>query len=107
MLKEIKEGMRDGEKLKDIYPQKIIGKDGSHGFRFGKGDVADEGIEVIFDFLEISGRNKTIIKDGEFDLGKIKRLNLYQNAVELLPMLKNTKTTKWTCCISPAVLYRN
>ncbi|OIR55736.1 MAG: uncharacterized protein A8A55_3518, partial [Amphiamblys sp. WSBS2006] len=33
-------------------------------------------------------KNKPRIKDGELDLGRIKNLSLYRNAVEVLPMLK-------------------
>ncbi|OIR57178.1 MAG: uncharacterized protein A8A55_2065 [Amphiamblys sp. WSBS2006] len=91
MLKEIKGGMRNGEKLKDINPQMLRGKEdvGSHTFVFGKGDDADEGADVFLNLrVGIREENKTHIKDGEFDLGMIKHLILVSNAVQLLPALK-------------------
>ncbi|OIR56232.1 MAG: uncharacterized protein A8A55_3022 [Amphiamblys sp. WSBS2006] len=95
MLKEIKGGMWNGRKLEKIGPNRgWFKKKGAHIFSFEKGDDADEGADVFFKFLEISGRNKTIIKDGEFDLGKIKHLILVSNAVQLLPALKIHKDNK-------------
>ncbi|OIR56770.1 MAG: uncharacterized protein A8A55_2480 [Amphiamblys sp. WSBS2006] len=85
ILEEIKEGV-----CSEMVPKKIsnTGVAGSHVFVWGEKDATGEGIEVTFFFMKISEENKTRIKDGELDLGRIKRLELYHNAVELLPMLK-------------------
>ncbi|OIR56401.1 MAG: uncharacterized protein A8A55_2852 [Amphiamblys sp. WSBS2006] len=90
VLEEIKEGACSEMALKDIFMQSYFGK-GFDSYKFvwkKKGDT-DEGADVVeFGFAKISDENKTRINDGELDLGRIKRLRLYRNAVELLPMLK-------------------
>ncbi|OIR59123.1 MAG: uncharacterized protein A8A55_0072 [Amphiamblys sp. WSBS2006] len=91
MLKEIKGGKKNGEKLKKITTNHSGDR---HEFYFGKEDDADEGAVVIFSFDKIRDENKINIKDGEFDLGKIKILQLSNNAVELLPMLKIDEENK-------------
>ncbi|OIR56782.1 MAG: uncharacterized protein A8A55_2469 [Amphiamblys sp. WSBS2006] len=85
MLEKIKGGMYSGMKLKEISNPVLSD---SHTLYFGKGDVAGEGVEVVLFFAKISEENKTRIEDGELDLGRIKELTLYHNAVEVLPMLK-------------------
>ncbi|OIR56771.1 MAG: uncharacterized protein A8A55_2479 [Amphiamblys sp. WSBS2006] len=85
ILEEIQEGKYAGKKLKKISKTWSFGL---HEFVFGKGDAGDEGAVVTFDFAKISAKNKTRINDGELDLGKIRYLNLYRNAVEVLPMLE-------------------
>ncbi|OIR55795.1 MAG: uncharacterized protein A8A55_3459, partial [Amphiamblys sp. WSBS2006] len=84
MLEKIKNGEYAGKKLKRISNMwSFI----SYEFVFGKGDT-DEGADVEFNLAKISAKNKTRIADGELDLGKIRYLTLYRNAVEVLPMLK-------------------
>ncbi|OIR56851.1 MAG: uncharacterized protein A8A55_2401, partial [Amphiamblys sp. WSBS2006] len=89
VLEEIKEGACSEMALKKIFMRGCYGKGfDSHKFVWkGKG-VADEGADVEFNLAKISDENKTRINDGELDLGRIKELRLYRNAVELLPMLK-------------------
>ncbi|OIR55740.1 MAG: uncharacterized protein A8A55_3514, partial [Amphiamblys sp. WSBS2006] len=90
MLEEIKEGACSEMALKKILMRARFGKGvDSYEFVWKKKGDTDEGADVVeFGFKEISDENKTRIKDGELDLGKIRYLNLYRNAVELLPMLK-------------------
>ncbi|OIR56769.1 MAG: uncharacterized protein A8A55_2478, partial [Amphiamblys sp. WSBS2006] len=83
ILEEIQEGKYAGKKLKMISK---TGPSGSHEFVWKKKSVADEGADVEFKFTKISDKNKPRIKDGELDLGRIKNLSLYRNAVEVLPM---------------------
>ncbi|OIR55727.1 MAG: uncharacterized protein A8A55_3527, partial [Amphiamblys sp. WSBS2006] len=89
VLKEIKEGACSEMALKKIFIRDRYeeGVD-SHEFVWKKKSVADEGADVEFKFTKISAKNKSRIKDGEIDLGRIKKLTLYRNAVEVLPMLK-------------------
>ncbi|OIR55897.1 MAG: uncharacterized protein A8A55_3357, partial [Amphiamblys sp. WSBS2006] len=89
VLKKIKEGACSEMALKKIFIRDRYeeGVD-SHEFVWkGKG-VADEGADVTFNLAKIRAKNKSRINDGELDLGRIKELRLYRNAVELLPMLK-------------------
>ncbi|OIR57698.1 MAG: uncharacterized protein A8A55_1529 [Amphiamblys sp. WSBS2006] len=89
VLEEIKEGACSEMALKRIFMRARYGE-GFDSYEFvwkEKGDT-DEGADVEFYLAKISDENKSRIKDSELDLGRIKRLRLYRNAVELLPMLK-------------------
>ncbi|OIR56063.1 MAG: uncharacterized protein A8A55_3192, partial [Amphiamblys sp. WSBS2006] len=103
VLEEIKEGACSEMALKRIFIRYRY-EEGVYSHEFvwkEKGDT-DEGADVTFDFAKISAKTKTRIKDGELDLGRIKRLCLYRNAVELLPMLKIHEDNKMDmltlCC---------
>ncbi|OIR56027.1 MAG: uncharacterized protein A8A55_3227, partial [Amphiamblys sp. WSBS2006] len=88
VLEEIKEGACSEMALENIFMRDRYGEGvDSHKFVWKKKSVADESADVEFKFTKISAKNKPRIKDGELDLGRIKRLEFYRNAVELLPML--------------------
>ncbi|OIR55817.1 MAG: uncharacterized protein A8A55_3436, partial [Amphiamblys sp. WSBS2006] len=89
VLEEIKEGACSEMALKKILMRARFGKGvDSYEFVWKKKGDTDGGADVTFNLAKISDENKSRIKDSELDLGRIKKLRLYRNAVELLPMLK-------------------